>query len=231
MVLNLLRLCGGARVHLNDRRVAGFAYVNPNFAEPAIGIRGEDRALLFGGPAPAWFHDIDCFFRDAETVAGIARIRLLDLPSGAMPTCGGILLQRDLALDKLQAIVAGLAGNVCRVLVDCVAFLSRAGVRLFADRALDDYEIAVRIGPEYALIFAANLAVFYFAGSFSDLAELPMSSLIGKLGGFLEIDRAVAALRFSFYGLHRRSKTSVHVRSKHVGSRLPHTRAQLLRIV
>src|ERR1700728_4894302 len=109
MVLNLLRLCGGARVHLNERRVAGFAYVNPNFTEPAIGIRGEDCALLLGGPAPAWFHDIDRFLRDAETVAGIARIRLLNLPSVAMPACGAILLHRDLALDKLQAIVASLA--------------------------------------------------------------------------------------------------------------------------
>src|SRR5580698_6571889 len=138
MVLNLLRLCGGPRVHLNDRRTAGFAYVNPNFTEPAIGIRGEDCALLLGGPARAWFHDIDGFLRDAQTVARIAWIRLLDLPSGAMPASGAILLHRDLALDKLQAIVAGLARNVRRVLVNCVAFLSRSGVPLFADRALDD---------------------------------------------------------------------------------------------
>ena len=182
MVLSLLRLCGGAGVHLNHGRVAGFAHVNPNFTEPAIGIRADDRALLVGGTAPAGFHDIDCFLRDAETIAGIARIRPLDLPSRAIPACGGILLNRGLALDKLQAIVAGLTRNVGRVRFDCVAFLSRAEFRLLADRALDDREIAVRIGPEYALIVAAHWAVFLFAGSFSDLAELPVPSPIGEQG-------------------------------------------------
>ena len=80
-----------------------------------------------------------------------------------MPARGGILLHRDLALHKLQTVVAGLARNVRRILVGCVAFLSRSGVHLFANRALDDREIAVRIWPEYTLIFAANLAVFLFA--------------------------------------------------------------------
>jgi hypothetical protein len=229
MVLDLLRFCG-AGVHLNDRRVAGFAYVNPNFTEPAIGICSEDRALLVGRAAPARFHDIDCFLGHTKTVVGIAGIRLLDLPGGAMPACGSILLHRDLASDKLQAIVAGLPRNVRRVLVDCVAFLCRTGVRLFADRALDDRQISVRIGPEHAFIFT-GLAVFLFAGAFSDFAELPAPGPIGELSSFLEIDCAVAALRLSFHDLCRWSKTAVHVKSKHRGGRLPRATTELLRIL
>lgn len=177
---SLLRLRGWAGVYLNRGRVAGFPYVDPNFTQPAIGIRAEDRALLVRDTAPAGFHDIDCFLRDAETIAGIARIRPLDLPRGAMAARGGILLNRGFALDKLQTIVAGLTWNVGRVGFDCVAFFSRADPLLLADRSLDQREIAIPIEPEDTLVFAAHRAVFLFASSFSDLAELPASSPIGE---------------------------------------------------
>ena len=67
MVVTLRGFGGSAGVHLNRGRVTRFAYVNPNRAEPAIGIWGEDRAPLVGGAVPAGLHNIDCFLRDAET--------------------------------------------------------------------------------------------------------------------------------------------------------------------
>src|SRR5450631_3498409 len=111
----LLWLCGGAGVDLYRGRIAGLACINPDFTQLAVGVRGKDGARLVGVAARAWPHDIDCFHGDAQTVAGIAGVCLLDLSRGALRARGSGAANRALALDELQVIVARLTRNVGRV--------------------------------------------------------------------------------------------------------------------
>src|ERR1700733_6934388 len=172
MALALLRLCRDAGVHLDGGRVAGLTCVNPNLTEPAIGIRSKDDVRPVGRAARARPYNIDRFLCDVEIIAQIPGTGLFDLLNRALRTSGRRALNRGLALHKLEAVIPRHPRNVRRVSFGCVAPFPCSGLRLFVDRVLDDCEVASRIRPENALVFAAYLTILR-GHAFSDLAEFP----------------------------------------------------------
>src|SRR5260370_370384 len=178
--MSLLRLGGGPGVYPDCGRAGGLAHVDPNFAKAAIGVLSEDRALLFGAAASARSDDVDGLLGDVQIVGGIPRAGSLDLTNRSLLACGGDAANGCLALDKMESIGARDTGNVGRIGFDCVSLFSCTAYSLLADRALNFCELTVRVGTEHACFLSSSLSISLFAGSFADLAELPVPGAVGK---------------------------------------------------